>query len=104
MAGLDRSRFVDVRDAGRRLGVSTSTIWRMIRRGDLPSIRSGGRRLVPKATLERGPRATPGAEIPPLTPENPLFRMIGAGRGGGQGPGARDKRALLAEDERRRRR
>jgi len=35
-------QFVDVREAGKVLGVSESTIWRMIRRGALPSIRRSG--------------------------------------------------------------
>jgi excisionase family DNA binding protein len=35
---------VSVVEAGRALGVSLSTVWRLIRRGALPSVRRGGRR------------------------------------------------------------
>ncbi|MGH8168535.1 MAG: helix-turn-helix domain-containing protein, partial [Woeseiaceae bacterium] len=52
----DRDQFVDVPEAGRVLGVSDSTVWRMIRRGALPSIRRGGRRLVPRRALKQGAR------------------------------------------------
>ena len=38
--------------------------------------------------------AVPGA-IPPLTEDHPIFRLVGAGRGGGNAPGARDKHAIL---------
>ena len=39
-------RWVSVEEVGQALGVSPSTVWRMIRRGDLPSVRQRGRRLV----------------------------------------------------------
>jgi excisionase family DNA binding protein len=84
-----------VEEAGRALGVSRSTVWRLIQRGDLPSIRRGGRRLVPSdaARARKGrPRA---GDVPPLTDEHPIFRLVGAGRGGGQTPGARDKHGIV---------
>ena len=34
-------------------------------------------------------------EIPPFSKDHPIFRLMGAGRGGGQSPGARDKHAIL---------
>jgi hypothetical protein len=34
-------------------------------------------------------------DIPPFTANHPIFRLMGAGRGGGQSPGARDKHAIL---------
>jgi excisionase family DNA binding protein len=86
-----------VEEAGRRLGVSRSTIWRRIQRGELKTVRRGGRRLV------HAPRAgTPAAAavrrtIPALTDEHPIFRLVGAGRGGGTAPGARNKHAILDE-------
>jgi excisionase family DNA binding protein len=82
-------------EAIRALGVSRSTIWRRLQSGDLPSIRRGGRRLV---RLTMTGKATPGKvtrDIPPFTEKHPIFRLIGAGRGGGQSPGARDKHAIL---------
>jgi hypothetical protein len=33
--------------------------------------------------------------IPPFSHDHPLFRLVGAGRGGGGAPGARDKHAIL---------
>jgi excisionase family DNA binding protein len=88
-------QFVGVSEAGRVLGVSESTVWRMIRRGALPSIRKQGRRLVPCRALEKGPANVKGDKILPFTEENAIFRLIGAGRSGGRAPGARDKHAIL---------
>ena len=88
------NRFVDVHEAGKVLGVSESTVWRMIRRGTLPSIRRSGRRLVPRRALEKTVKKTT-AQIPPLAGDHPIFRLVGAGRGGGGSPGARDKHSLL---------
>lgn len=86
-------QFVDVREAGKVLGVSESTVWRMIRRGTLPSVRRSGRRLVPRRALEKTAEKTTD-QIPRLTRDHPIFRLVGAGRGGGT-PGARDKHSLL---------
>ncbi|MBI2970299.1 MAG: helix-turn-helix domain-containing protein [Gammaproteobacteria bacterium] len=77
------------------LGVSESTVWRMIRRGALPSIRRQGRRLVPRRALEKGALKMKGDKVPPFTEENAIFRLIGAGRSGGRAPGARDKHTIL---------
>lgn len=84
-----------VSEAGRRLGVSTSTVWRMIRRGRLPSVLENGRRLVPREALTCIARTADNERIPGLDENHPIFRLVGAGRGGGQAPGARDKHALL---------
>lgn len=92
MAPMAR-QLLSVDAAGRVLGVSRSTVWRMIQRGTLPSVRQGGRRFVrvsaikQPTTFKRAPQ--------PLTPDHPIFRLIGAGRGGGRAPGARDKHAIL---------
>ena len=86
---------VDVSEAGRRLSVSISTVWRMIRRGDLPSIRKGGRRLVPRDSLATAAKTRQAEEVPPLDKNHPIFRLVGAGRSGGKLPGARDKHAIL---------
>ena len=86
---------VGVVEAGRALGVSRSTVWRLIRRGDLPSIRRGGRRLVPATALRTETRRRQTQQIPPFRHDHPIFRLVGAGRGGGQRPGARDKHAIL---------
>jgi excisionase family DNA binding protein len=86
---------VTVDEAGRALRVSRSTVWRLIQRGDLPSVRRGGRRLVPASALQTRVRRRRTAGIPPFSHDHPLFRLVGAGRGGGRAPGARDKLALL---------
>jgi excisionase family DNA binding protein len=88
-------RRLSVEEAGQTLGVSPSTVWRMIRRGDLTSIRHRGRRLVLAQALTSRPRRSARQDIPPLTRDHPIFRLVGAGRGGGARPGARDKHALL---------
>jgi excisionase family DNA binding protein len=92
-------QLVSVEEAGRALGVSRSTVWRLIQRGELPSVRRGGRRLVPADAARRRPRRRAGskAAVPPLTLDHPIFRLVGAGRGGGHAPGARDKHAILDE-------
>jgi len=86
---------VSVEEAGRTLGVSRSTVWRLIQRGDLPSVRRGGRRLVPASAIQTRARRRRSGRIPPFSHDHPLFRLVGAGRGGGSAPGARDKHALL---------
>lgn len=84
-----------VSEAGRALGVSLSTVWRMIRRGTLPSIRKGGRRLVPAGALRSRFPALQEQKVPPLGKDHPIFRLMGAGRSGGKAPGAREKHAIL---------
>jgi hypothetical protein len=88
-------RRISVEDAGLALGVPASTVWRMIRRGDLPSIRHRGCRLVLAEGLTRRAREDARQAVAPLTGDHPIFRLVGAGRGGGSAPGARDKHALL---------
>jgi excisionase family DNA binding protein len=85
---------ISVAEAGQALGISSSTVWRMIRRGELPSVRHRGRRLVLKRALHRGTARSKPAAVPPFAKDHPIFRLIGAGRGGGRVPGARDKHAI----------
>ena len=91
----DIETLATVLEAGHALGVSESTIWRMIRRGALPSVRRSGRRLIPRKALHSRKASKQPDGIPPLTSEHPIFRLTGAGRSGGQAPGARDKHAIL---------
>jgi excisionase family DNA binding protein len=86
---------VTVDEAGRSLGISRSTVWRLIQRGDLPSIRRAGRRLVPASAIQARTRRRQTSRLPPLSDDHPIFRLVGAGRGGGKTPGARDKHAIL---------
>ena len=82
-------------EAIRALGVSRSTLWRRLQSGDLASVRRGGRRLVSLTTTRSAKRGKVTGDIPPFTEDHPMFRLMGAGRGGGQSPGARDKHAIL---------
>ena len=86
---------ITVEEVGRALGVSRSTVWRLIKRGDLPSVRRSGRRLVPASAIQTRTRQKRAAGIPPFSHDHPMFRLVGAGRGGGREPGARDKHAIL---------
>ncbi|HEV8319230.1 MAG TPA: helix-turn-helix domain-containing protein, partial [Vicinamibacterales bacterium] len=86
---------VTIEEAGRALGVSRSTVWRLIQRGELPSVRRSGRRLVPATALRTHARRRQPARIPPLSHDHPIFRLVGAGHGGGRAPGARDKHAIV---------
>jgi len=86
---------ITVEEAGRALGVSRSTVWRLIQRGDLPSARHGGRRLVQASAIQARTRRRRTVGIPPFSDDHPMFRLVGAGRGGGRTPGARDKHAIL---------
>ena len=89
------AEMVSVDEAGRALGVSRSTVWRLIQRGDLPSVRRGGRRLVPATAVQKGTRRGRTGHVPPFSHDHPMFRLAGAGRGGGRTPGARDKHGIL---------
>ena len=89
------AEMVSVDEAGRALGVSRSTVWRLIQRGDLPSVRRGGRRLVSAAAIQTRTRRRQAARIPRFSHDHPMFRLVGAGRGGGRTPGARNKHAIL---------
>ncbi len=95
MANLAAETLLSVAEAGLTLGVSESTVWRMIRRGELTSLRQAGRRWVPRDALESRVLAKPSDTVAPLHEDHPIFRLVGAGKSGGHGPGARDKHAIL---------
>lgn len=84
-----------VEEASQILGVSLSTVWRRIRSGELASIRRRGRRWVLRSALARPTRTQRG--VAPFGPDHPIFRLVGAGRGGGAKPGAREKHELADE-------
>ena len=88
---------ITIEEAGRALGVSRSTVWRLIQRGDLPTVRRGGRRLVEASGLRMRARREAAAKTPAFSDDHPIFRLVGAGRSGGRTPGARDKHAILDE-------
>ena len=89
------SNLLTIDEAIQALGISRSTLWRRLQRGDFPSVRRGGRRLVRVTTPRKGARGKATGDIPPFTEGHPIFRLIGAGRSGGRSPGARDKHAIL---------
>lgn len=91
------AQLITVDEAGHVLGVSRSTVWRLIQRGELPSVRRAGRRLVPVTALRTRTRRRHTSDVPPFSDDHPIFRLVGAGRGGGKPPGARDKHAILDE-------
>jgi excisionase family DNA binding protein len=86
-----------VEETGRALGVSRSTVWRLIQRGELATVRRGGRRMVQAGGLRRRTARKSTDGIPAFSDDHPIFRLVGAGRGGGRAPGARDKHAILDE-------
>ncbi len=97
MIGGMGEALLTVEEAGRALGISRSTVWRRIQKGQIQTVRRGGRRLILAAALRKAaPSGSPHA-IPAFTNDHPMFRLIGAGRGGGRAPGARDKHAILDE-------
>lgn len=88
-----------VGQAARKLRVSESTIWRLLRRGSLTSARVRGRRRIAATSvlaLSRGLARFPSDnDVPTLTLEDALFTLAGRFRSNGRGPGSSDKRAVL---------
>lgn len=95
MSVTQHSEAIGVGEAAQRLGMSESTVWRMIRRGTLASVRQHGRRLIPAEAIDTQLGDRQRARLSPFDKNHPMFRLIGAGRGGGNAPGARDKHAIL---------
>ena len=54
-------RYVEVCDLQSRLGISRQTAYRWAWRGDIPSVKIGGRRLIPLEALEA--RLEKGVEL-----------------------------------------
>ena len=93
------TRWLTPVEAAARLGVSESTVWRMLRRGALPSVKLGGRRRIASSTLTQALRplgnVTSAERIPPLTLDDPLFTLAGRFHSDGRRPGSSDKHAYL---------
>ncbi len=90
------AHLMTIDQATQALGISRSTLWRRLRSGDIQSVRRGGSRLVQLPAGPKASRVNVKGGIPPFTEDHPIFRLVGAGRGGGQ-PGTRDKHAILDE-------
>jgi excisionase family DNA binding protein len=73
-------------------GVSLSTIWRRLRANELPSVKRGGRRLIPADALVKPAQARPVDE------KHPMWKFVGAAKSGGAGPGSSDKYRYLSEE------
>lgn len=86
-------------ETAKRLGVSESTVWRLLRRERLRSVKVGGRRRVAagalRAVVRAAGRATGGGGVPPLTLDDALFELAGKFHGDGSAPGSSDKHACL---------
>jgi excisionase family DNA binding protein len=85
-------------EAAEAMGVSLSTVWRQMRRGELASYKVGNRRLIPSDAIRRPPED--GLRL--LTPDHPIWALAGAGKSGGAGPGSSDKYFYLTGARRRR--
>jgi len=86
-------------EAAQRLGVSESTVWRLLRRERLPSVKVGGRRRVAATALRAVARAagrlTRASDVHPLTLDDSLFELAGKFSSDGTAPGSSDKHACL---------
>ena len=85
-----------VPEAAAELHVSESTVWRLLRAGELASVVESGRRRILRSAIERRVRQRAAGTLQPLGPTHPLWRWVGAARSGGQGPGSEDKYGVLA--------
>ena len=93
------TKWLTAAEAARRLGVSESTVWRLLRRERLPSVKVGGRRRIAAAMLSRVAQPVgivPRPEdFPPLGLDDALFTLAGRFRSAGTGAGSSDKHGEL---------
>jgi excisionase family DNA binding protein len=94
-----RKSLISVSAAAEELGVSLSTVWRMIRRGELLTVRVGRRRFLTTSALSEKRVSPPAQRLKPFGSDHPMWHLIGAFRSGGAGPGSGDKYAILYDDE-----
>ena len=96
------TKWLSVTQTARRLGVSESTVWRLLRNASLVGVKVRGRRMVAAIAVQALARemAAPasGSDVPPLTLDDPLFRLAGKFRSTRPGPGSSDKHRHLGED------
>lgn len=84
-----------VTEAAAELRVSETTIWRLLRAGELASVMESGRRRILRSAIERRVRARSEGPLQPLSSTHPLWRWVGAARSGGDEPGSGDKYGVL---------
>jgi len=58
----NEGRLVSIREAARRLGISTISAYRWAESGKIPSMKLGGRRMVSSLALDRIVREAAGKE------------------------------------------
>ena len=51
--GIDKRLCISVPEAAELLGISRNNAYELVKRGELPSIKLGKRKLIPKVALER---------------------------------------------------
>ncbi len=76
---LPEPQALSVDQAAVALGIARGTAYRAVHRGELPSVRIGGRLLIPRAALERllrGEEASPS----PASVDAPASRELAAVR------------------------
>jgi excisionase family DNA binding protein len=95
------TKWLSVTEAARRLRVSESTVWRLLRTSTLTSVKLRGRRMVAGTAVQalmREMTAPPGAaEVRPFALDDPLLRLAGKFRSRRRGPGSSDKHRYLEE-------
>src|SRR2546421_10417044 len=91
------TKWLTIDQVARRLGVSESTVWRLVRRATLVTTKLRGRRMIAATSLHALAREgiQRDTELNILTLEHPLFRLAGKFRSSGRGPGSSDKHHYL---------
>ena len=76
-------------------------MWRLLRSASLVGVKVRGRRMVAATAVQALAREltapAAGSDVPPLTLDDPLFRLAGKFRSTRPGPGSSDKRRHLEE-------
>jgi excisionase family DNA binding protein len=89
-----RPASLTVSETAEVFNTSLSSVWRLLRAGELRSKQTGGRRWVDRRDVKR--RARLRAPHPePLSKNHPFVRMVAAFKSGGVGAGSENKRAVL---------
>jgi excisionase family DNA binding protein len=89
--------WLTVEQAARRLAVSESTVWGLLRRNTVVSAKLPGRRMIAATSIQALVREAmrPEIELRPFTLDDPLFGLCGRFRNSGRGPGSSDKHRYL---------